>query len=80
MKLFKRLTVSKSPCATSLGPKTPITPETPRAERAHNPVFGTFLKERMDRTGVECVLRFREAYADAGPDSPLRMNQEQVRF
>ena len=50
-------------------PNTPITPETPRAERRHNPVFGTYLKERMDKVGVECVLRFREAYTDAGPDA-----------
>jgi acetyl esterase len=61
-------------------PNTPITPETPRTERAHHPVFGPYLKERMDKVGVECVLRFREAYADAGPDAALRMNEEQVRF
>jgi acetyl esterase/lipase len=61
-------------------PNTPITPDTPRAERSHNPVFGTYLKERMDKAGVKCVLHFREDYADAGEEAPLRMNQDQVRF
>jgi hypothetical protein len=61
-------------------PNTPITPDTPRAERAHNPVFGVYLKERMDKAGVKSSLHFREDYAGAGPDAPLRMNQDQVRF
>jgi hypothetical protein len=61
-------------------PNTPITPDTPRAERSHHPVFGTHLKQRMDRAGVECVLHFREDYAGAGDEAPLRMNQDQVRF
>jgi acetyl esterase len=61
-------------------PNSPITPDTPRVERAHNPVFGTYLKERIDKVGVECVLHFREDYADAGPDAALRMNHDQVRF
>jgi acetyl esterase/lipase len=61
-------------------PNTPITPDTPRAERSHHSVFGKYLKERMDNVGVQCVLRFREDYADAGDEAPLRMNQEQVRF
>jgi hypothetical protein len=61
-------------------PNTPITPDTPRAERSHHPVFGSFLKRSMDRAGVTCVLRFREDYADAGPEAPLRMNRDQVRF
>jgi hypothetical protein len=61
-------------------PNVPITPDTPRAERAHNPVFGTHLKNQMDRQGVRCVLRFREDYADVGEEAPLKMNQDQVRF
>jgi hypothetical protein len=61
-------------------PNVPITPDTPRAERSHNPIFGTHLKAQMDKAGVECVLRFREDYADAGPDAPIRMNQDQVKF
>jgi acetyl esterase/lipase len=59
-------------------PNTPITPDTPRAERSHHPVFGAYLKERMDKGGVECVLHFREDYA--GADAPVRMNQDLVRF
>ncbi len=61
-------------------PNSPITPDTPRVERAHNPVFGTYLKERMANVGVECALHFREDYADTGADAAVRMNQEQVRF
>jgi hypothetical protein len=61
-------------------PNTPITPDTPRAERSHNPVFGTYLEQRMDKAGVQCVLRFLEDYGAAGEEAPLRMNRDQVRF
>jgi hypothetical protein len=61
-------------------PNAPITSDTPRAERSHHPVFGKYLKERMDTVGVQCVLHFREDYADAGEEAPLRMNHDQVRF
>ena len=50
-------------------PNTPITPDMPRAQR-HNPVFGTYLKERMDKVGAACVLHFREDYAGAGLAAP----------
>jgi hypothetical protein len=32
----------------------------------HNPAMGTFLKERMDAIGVECVLRFSTDYQKQG--------------
>jgi acetyl esterase len=56
----------------------PITPETTRPERSHHPVFGLYLKERMDKVGVECVLRHREDYE--GKDAATLMNQDQVQF
>jgi hypothetical protein len=34
----------------------------------------------MDKAGVECVVHFREDYADAGPDAPAQMNRDMVRF
>jgi len=75
------LTRDDSPAFLYYGfPNTPITPDTPRVERAHNPVFGTYLRERMDKAGVECALHFREDYAGAGPDAAVRMNRDQVRF
>jgi hypothetical protein len=59
-------------------PNAPITADTPRAARAHNPVFGSHLKAQMDKVGVECVLRFHEDYEDK--DAPARMNEDQVQF
>jgi hypothetical protein len=59
-------------------PNTPINADTSRAARAHNPVFGPYLKKQMDRVGVECVLRFHEDY-DA-TKAAAKMNEEQVQF
>ncbi len=59
-------------------PHKPITLEMPRVERVHNPAFGFYLKERMDKLGVECVLRQRENYKTANP-APA-MNREMVEF
>ncbi len=46
-------------------PNTPITPDTLASKRAHNPVFGTYLKERMDKAGVQ--WRFTSAKTTPGP-------------
>lgn len=47
----------------------PVTPQTIPGERVHHPVFGFYLKERMDKLGVECVMRVKEDYPgnNAGP-------------
>ena len=42
-------------------PHQPITLQMPQGDRMHNPVFGFFLKEQMDKAGVECVLELHEA-------------------
>jgi acetyl esterase/lipase len=57
-------------------PHKPITLDMPRGDRVHNPAFGFYLKERMDKAGVECVLRLREDYKNA----PVEMNREMVGF
>jgi acetyl esterase/lipase len=57
-------------------PHKPITLEMPQGDRMHNPAFGFYLKERMDKIGVECVLRLREDYKNP----PLEMNREMVEF
>ena len=56
----------------------PLTPETTIGDRVHNPAFGFYLKERMDKAGVESVLRLREDYPDE--NRPARMNHELVQF
>ena len=56
----------------------PVTPETMVGDRVHHPAFGFYLKERMDKVGVECVLRLREDYQDK--DRPARMNHDLVQF
>ena len=57
-------------------PHKPITLDMPQGERVHNPAFGFFLKERMDKIGVECTLRLREDYKNP----PLEANREMIGF
>jgi hypothetical protein len=57
-------------------PHKPITLEMAKGERVHNPAFGFYLKERMAKIGVECVLRLREDYKNP----PVEMNREMVEF
>lgn len=59
-------------------PNKPVADETPDGERIHHPLFGFYLKERMDKMGVECVLRLRKEYPGASPG--VQMNQEMVEF
>jgi hypothetical protein len=61
-------------------PNTPPTADTPIGERVHHPAFGFYLKERMDKVGVECVLRLAEDYQDKGEDVPRARNREMVQF
>jgi hypothetical protein len=61
-------------------PSKPPTAETPIGERVHHPAFGTYLKERMDKVGVECVLRLAEDYQDQGGDAARARNREMVQF
>ena len=57
---------------------SPITDLTTVGDRVHNPAFGFYLKEHMDKVGVECVLRLREDYADS--NRPAQMNRDLVQF
>jgi acetyl esterase/lipase len=59
-------------------PNQPITAETPRGDRVHNPAFGFYLKERMDKIGVECLLRLRSDYPGENPGP--KVNQDMVEF
>jgi hypothetical protein len=58
----------------------PFSPETSFAERAHHPAFGFYLKGRMDKVGVECVLRLGEDYRDKGKDAPVQVHRDMVQF
>ncbi len=59
-------------------PNKPITADTRVGDRVHHPIFGFYLKERMDKLGVECVLRLADDYP---PDNPgAKANQEMVEF
>jgi len=63
-------------------PNRPITADTPGGDRVHHPIFGFLLKERMDKLGVECVLRLAEDYAasDHGNPVSVKVNQDMVDF
>ena len=46
---------------------TPLPPNSSGRQYIHHPKFGIVLKEKLDRLGVECVLKFRKDYPDRNP-------------
>jgi hypothetical protein len=58
-------------------PNQPVTHKTPQGERMHHPAFGFYLKEQMDKIGVECVMRLKDDYG--GNPGPL-WHREMVQF
>ena len=54
-------------------------PETPRpGQGIHSINFGTYLKDKMDKLGIECVVRTPKDY-NAGPNPP-QANEEMIAF
>jgi hypothetical protein len=55
-------------------PNEPLPPDAKPGAGIHHPRFGFFLKERMDKLGIECQVRLREEYggdrASRAPDVP----------
>ena len=49
-------------------PDLPMTPDLDLGAGIHHPKFGQVLKEKLDRLGVECVLRQREHVPETPPD------------
>ena len=45
-------------------PNLPMTPDLDMMKGIHHPKFGQVLKKKMDKLGVECVVRFREDSPD----------------
>jgi acetyl esterase len=43
----------------------------------HHPRFGYFLKEKMDKLGIECIVKTKDDYAGKAPGQPQR---DQVDF
>jgi hypothetical protein len=43
----------------------------------HHPRFGYFLKEKMDKLGIECIVKTKDDYAGKPPGQPQR---DQVDF
>jgi hypothetical protein len=48
------------------------------AEGIHTPAFGLYLKERMDKLGIECVVRTPKDYNTSG--TPAEMFAEMIAF
>lgn len=59
-------------------PNKPITPELTDIERIHHPAFGFYLKEMMDKVGVECILKLAEDYPP--PGGAAKLNEDMVKF
>jgi len=50
---------------------TPLPPNSSGGQHIHHPKFGFTLKEKLDKLGIECVVKLREDYADKGPSGPV---------
>jgi len=48
-------------------PNTPLPPNSDGRQHIHHPKFGMVLKQKLDKLGVECVLKFREDHPDGAP-------------
>ncbi|NQT84655.1 alpha/beta hydrolase fold domain-containing protein, partial [bacterium] len=46
---------------------TPLPPNSDGRQHIHHPKFGFALKEKLDKLGVECVLKLREQYPGGAP-------------
>lgn len=45
----------------------PLPPNSDGRQHIHHPKFGFVLREKLDKLGVECVLKLREQYPDGAP-------------
>jgi acetyl esterase len=53
--------------------------DAPPGRGIHHPLFGTYLKQKLDPLGIECVLRHRDDYAGRG-DADAPMDRDLVDF
>ena len=56
-------------------PDKPLPPDAKPGDGIHHPRFGLYLKERMDKLGIECVVRYP---GDGGP--PIDLAREITEF
>jgi len=61
-------------------PMRPLTADTPQEEAMHNIRFGMYLKERMDKLGVECVLRSVDDYPGNPNERSAKHHREMIDF
>jgi len=45
----------------------PLPPNSGGGQHIHHPKFGIVLKEKLDKLGVECIVKFREEYPQGAP-------------
>jgi len=57
--------------------KRVLPPDAKPGAGIHHPRFGFFLKERMDKLGIECEVRLREEY---GGDRTPQMFRDMAAF
>jgi acetyl esterase/lipase len=50
-------------------PKGPLPANAKPGEGIHHPNFGTYLKEKMDKLGIECIIRHRDDRANPDRDA-----------
>ncbi|MGH9660081.1 MAG: alpha/beta hydrolase, partial [Bryobacteraceae bacterium] len=58
-------------------PDGPLPADAKPGQGIHHPRFGAFLKERMDRLRIDCVVRHRDQYKG---EMPLDLYREMVAF
>ena len=59
-------------------PKGPLPADAKPGQGIHHPNFGTFLKEKMDPLGTECIVRHQDDYKTM--KVPGGLNGETVEF
>ena len=62
-------------------PNGPITAQTGRNDAIHHPTFGNLLKAKLDRLGIECVIRYGDQIPGSVKDEKImNVDPEMVAF
>jgi acetyl esterase/lipase len=48
-------------------PNRPLPPNSPGGQHIHHPRFGEVLKAKLDKLGIECIVKFREDHPQGTP-------------
>jgi len=62
-------------------PNGPVTDEATLGQAIHHPTFGNLLKARLDKLGIECIVRYGDEYEGSNKDDKMaNMDPDLVAF